>query len=190
MSSSLIRQDLGPMVVGYLLVMGSLAIGLRIVQRPGKAKAASAAGADKPATADNTAEATSATEADGLAAADQKARAGQVASRAAATGAAGGADNVQAGRPPATAGQVTGAGWLRALAPDPGWRRLAIFSLSTAVGGYLLLMAVIIGYYFGISPVAGNFVHSAFSGCAMLIGLAAPVFIALSWLAERKGWRI
>jgi len=33
-------------------------------------------------------------------------------------------------------------------------------------------------------------VHSAFSGCALLIGLATPVFIALSWLVERKGWRI
>lgn len=65
-----------------------------------------------------------------------------------------------------------------------------IHYLGTAVGGYLLLMAVIIGYYFGISPVAGNFVQSAFSGCALLIGLATPVFIALSWLVERKGWRI
>ena len=117
------------MVVGYLLIMGTLATGLRVVQRSGKAGADDAAGAGRT-------------------------------------------------RP-------------RALArPGPGWRRLAIFSLGTAVGGYLLLMAVIIGYYFGISPVAGNFVHSAFSGCAMLIGLAVPVFVALSWLAERKGWRI
>jgi hypothetical protein len=38
--------------------------------------------------------------------------------------------------------------------------------------------------------VSGNFVESAFSGCAMLIGLAAPVFLALSWLADRKGWRL
>ena len=79
---------------------------------------------------------------------------------------------------------------LRAIvAPEPGWRRFVIHYLGTAVGGYLLLMVVIIGYYFGISPVAGNFVQSAFSGCALLIGLATPVFIALSWLVERKGWR-
>ncbi len=127
------------MIVGYLLIMGTLAIGLRIVQRSGKAEGGNAAEAGQPAKADKPAKA---------------AKAGTLAR------------------------------------PGPGWRRLAIFSLSTAVGGYLLLMAVIIGYYFGISPVAGNFVHSAFSGCAMLIGLAAPVFIALSWLAERKGWRI
>jgi Family of unknown function (DUF6256) len=139
MSSSLIRQDLVPMIVGYLLIMGTLAIGLRIVQRSGKAEGGNAAEAGKPAKAGQPAKAD---------------KAGTLAR------------------------------------PGPGWRRLAIFSLSTAVGGYLLLMAVIIGYYFGISPVAGNFVHSAFSGCAMLIGLAAPVFITLSWLAERKGWRI
>jgi hypothetical protein len=135
------------MIVGYTLIMAALAIGLRIVQRSGKAEVG-------------------------------KAEVGKAA-----------ADTSQTVR----AGQVTGAGRTRLRAyvrPDPGWRRLAIFSLSTAVGGYLLLMVVIIGYYFGISPVAGNFVHSAFSGCAMLIGLAAPVFIALSWLAERKGWRI
>jgi hypothetical protein len=140
-SSSLIRQDLVPMIVGYALIMTALAIGLRIVQRSGKAKTVSTASSSQPTEA--------------------------------------------------TAGPVTGRTRPRVLVrPDPGWRRLAIFSLSTAVGGYLLLMVVIIGYYFGISPVAGNFVHSAFSGCAMLIGLAAPVFIALSWLAERKGWRI
>jgi len=127
------------MIVGYLLIMATLAIGLRIVQRSGKAEAG------------------------------QTAKAGQT----------------------AEGGQTAKAGQTGTLArPGPGWRRLALFSLSTAVGGYLLLMAVVIGYYFGISPVAGNFVHSAFSGCAMLIGLAAPVFIALSWLAERKGWRI
>ena len=74
--------------------------------------------------------------------------------------------------------------------PQPGWRRLVIHCLGTAVGGYLLLMVVIIGYYFGIAPIAGNFVQSAFSGCALLLVLAAPVFFGLSWLAERKGWRI
>ena len=72
----------------------------------------------------------------------------------------------------------------------PGWRRLAVHSLATAVGGYLVLMAVIILYYNEVAPVSGNFVVSAFSGCAMLIGLAAPVFLALSWLADRKGWRL
>jgi hypothetical protein len=151
-SSSLIRQDLVPMVVGYVLIMGALAIGLRIVQRSGKGRAGAA---------------------ETLGAADGRRPAGPPA--------------------PAPEGQVAVRSRLLAVAaPQPGWRRLAVFSLGTAVGGYLLLMVVIIAYYVGIGVPhsAGTFVPSAFSGCAMLIGLAAPVFAGLSWLAARKGWRI
>jgi hypothetical protein len=135
MSSSLIRQDLGPMVVGYLLIMGSLAIGLRMAQRAAARSGKSRSEESRP----------------------EEPRPGRLALTARV---------------------------------KPGWRRLGVHSLATAVGGYLVLMAVIILYYFGVAPVAGNFVESAFSGCAMLIGLAAPVFLALSWLADRKGWRL
>jgi Family of unknown function (DUF6256) len=157
-SSSLIRQDLVPMIVGYALIMGALAAGLRIVQRSGRATTAETGAAE-------------------------------------ATGAAGAAGSgPPAGSPgPASTGRVTPRARLRAIvAPPPGWQRLAVYCLGTAVGGYLLLMAVIIAYYVGIGVPhsAGTFVPSAFSGCAMLIGLAAPVFVALSWLAARKGWRI
>jgi hypothetical protein len=147
--SSLIRSDLLPMIVGYVLIMGGLAIGLRIVQRSGKA----------------------ATDATASAARSQRAA------------------DLPA---PVPAGQVTGRARLRAIArPEPGWRRLAVHSLGTAVGGYLVLMAVVIAYYYGVGVAhGGNFVQSAFTGCALLLGLAAPVFIAASWLAYRKGWRI
>jgi hypothetical protein len=160
MSSSLIRQDLGPMVVGYLLIMGSLAIGLRMVQRSGKA-------------ADVT---------------NAKRRAGQPAS----TSVPAPPRPPSPDRPDPKTGRVTARARLRAIVrPEPGWRRLAIYSLGTAVGGYLLLMAVITAYYYGVGVAhGGNFVQSGFSGCALLLGLAAPVFIALSWLTERKGWRL
>jgi hypothetical protein len=125
MSSSLIRQDLVPMVAGYALVMGALTTGLLLARR-------------SPARS-------------------QELRSGRLAVTARV---------------------------------KPGWRRLGIHSLATAVGGYLVLMAVIILYYNEVAPVSGDFVESAFSGCAMLIGLAAPVFLALSWLADRKGWRL
>ena len=125
MSSSLIRQDLVPMIVGYVLIMGGLATGLLLARRPPGEK--------------------------------QELRSGRLAVTARV---------------------------------KPGWRRLAVHSLGTAVGGYLVLMVVVILYYNGVAPVAGDFVVSAFSGCAMLIGLAAPVFLALSWLADRKGWRL
>jgi hypothetical protein len=162
MSSSLIRQDLGPMVVGYLLVMGSLAIGLRIVQRSGKAAAGT----------------------------DAKPRAGQPKPAPVSTSVPAPTRTPTPDRP--DPGRVTGRARLRAIVrPEPGWRRLAIHSLGTAVGGYLLLMAVLIAYYYGVGVAhGGNFVQSGFSGCAMLIGLAAPVFLVLSWLADRKGWRL
>jgi hypothetical protein len=165
-SSSLIRQDLVPMVVGYVLIMGTLAIGLRVVQRSGKTKAAGAAAitdGGRSAGPPNPAPV-----------------AAPVPAAAAATASL-----------TRDAGRVTARARLRSMVrPEPGRRRLAIHYLGTAVGGYLLLMVVIIAYYFGIAPVAGNFVHSAFSGCALLIGLSAPVFFGLSWLVERKGWRI
>jgi hypothetical protein len=164
MSSSLIRQDLGPMVVGYLLVMGSLAIGLRIVQRSGKAAAVT----------------------------DTKRRAGQPNLAPVSTSVPAPTRTPTPDRPDPGTGRVTAGARLRAIVrPEPGWRRLAIYSLGTAVGGYLLLMVVLTAYYYGVGVAhGGNFVQSGFSGCALLLGLAAPVFIALSWLTERKGWRL
>jgi hypothetical protein len=155
-SSELIRQDIVPIVTGYVLLMGALAIGLRISRRSsarrGAADAGSAAGQARPASSQPA-------EPDlQEAAAEHGFRPGRL--------------NLTA-------------------RVKPGWRRLAVHSLAMAVGGYLVLMAVIISYYFGVAPPnGGNFVESAFSGCAMLLGLAAPVFLALSWLAYRKGWKI
>jgi hypothetical protein len=167
-SSSLIRQDLVPMVAGYVLVMGTLGIGLRLARRSARAEAAGAAAVtdpDRPADDPNAP----------LVAAPVPAPAAALVPVPAAQ----------------ETGRMTGRERLRAIVrPGPGWRRLVIHCLGMAVGGYLLLMVVIIGYFYGIAPVAGNFVQSAFSGCALLIGLATPVFIALSWLVERKGWRI
>jgi hypothetical protein len=129
MSSLLIRQDLGPMVVGYLLVMGALALGLRIVRRSGT------------------------------------------------------------GPGP---GPAPGPGRARRelstrITPRPGWARLITHLAITAAGGYLLLMIVVIGYYYGVARVGGQFLESAFTGCALLLGFSAPLFLAASWLAER--WR-
>jgi hypothetical protein len=175
MSSALIRQDLVPMVVGYLLIMGALAIGLRLVRRSARAGAAGAAVTNpgRPVGQPSPAPVSAPV------ATSVPARAGAPVPGPAAR---------ETARETA---QVTGRARLRAIVrPAPGWRRLVIHCLGTALGGYLLLMAVIIGYYYGVAPVAGNFVQSGFSGCALLLGLAAPVFFALSWLVERKGWRI
>jgi hypothetical protein len=66
-----------------------------------------------------------------------------------------------------------------------GWWRLARQVAGTMVGGYLLLMAIVILYYYLVARVGGAFIKSAFTGCALLIGLVTPVFAAASWLAER-----
>jgi hypothetical protein len=47
-SSSLIRQDLVPMVAGYVLVMGTLGIGLRLARRSARAGAAGTAAVTNP----------------------------------------------------------------------------------------------------------------------------------------------
>ena len=78
-----------------------------------------------------------------------------------------------------------------ATPPGPGQRTgraaLARQIAGTVIGGYLLLMAVIVAYYFGVARVGPGFLESALTGTALLLGLAAPVFVALSWLAERRG---
>jgi predicted alpha/beta hydrolase len=152
MSSMLLRQDVGPMVVGYALVMGALAIGLRMLRRsvskPGTESAESRARAisrSRPASR-------------------SRARPGPV-SRA------------RADLPAVTSMQ-------------PGWPRLILHYVGTAVGGYLLLMIILILYYQFVSTFGGDFIASGFSGCGLLLGLSAPVFLALSWLAERTGWRL
>jgi hypothetical protein len=66
------------------------------------------------------------------------------------------------------------------------WLRLIRELGVTFVGGYLLLMVVVIAYYYGVARVTGNFIESAFTGCAMLLGLSLPVFLAAIWLLERR----
>jgi len=66
-----------------------------------------------------------------------------------------------------------------------GRAALARHVTSTVVGGYLLLIAVVVAYYYGVARVGPGFLQSEVTGTALLIGLAAPVFIAASWLAGR-----
>jgi hypothetical protein len=66
-----------------------------------------------------------------------------------------------------------------------GWTALARHVTGTGVAGYLLLMAVVVAYYYAVARVGPGFLESAVTGNALLIGLAAPVFAAASWLAER-----
>ncbi len=88
---------------------------------------------------------------------------------------------------PGPAGSPAGSG---TVAPGGrAWLRLIRHLAATVAGGYLVLMAVVIGYYFGVARVSGNFLESAFTGCALLLGLSSPAFFAASWLAERRDRR-
>jgi Family of unknown function (DUF6256) len=136
MSSSLIRQDVLPVGVGYLLVMGALGTGLWLIRRQhGDAPAANS----------------------------EPDREADVAPRSRYR----------------EAGAAAGTG---TADPRPDWLRLARYYAGTAIGGYLLLMAVVIGYYYGVARVGGAFIVSAFTGCALLIALSTPVYAVASWV--------
>ena len=78
----------------------------------------------------------------------------------------------------------------RTTPPGPGqrtgWAALVRRVAGTVADGYLLLIAVVVAYYFGVARVGPGFLESEVTGTALLLGLATPVFTALSWLTERR----
>jgi Family of unknown function (DUF6256) len=173
MSSLLIREDLVPMVVGYLLVMGALAVGLRIVRRDASASEPTPA----PEIAAGAPQGPSPVPA-------PKAAAGLTQGPSPAPAAtAPGQPPASEPTPSARRGPLARAGI--GMLIRPGWPRLIRHLLATALGGYLVLMVVIVAYYFGVHAVH-SLVQSALTGCGLLLGLSIPVFLALSWLAERR----
>ena len=87
----------------------------------------------------------------------------------------------ETGRPPGGRAAVPGA--------PRGWAALIRHVLRTTIGGYLLLVAVSVAYYYGIARVGGEFLYSVVTGSALLIGLTMPVFAAASWVSERTHHR-
>jgi len=57
---------------------------------------------------------------------------------------------------------------------------------GTALGGYLVLMAIVVLYYYGVAKVGSDFLESAVTGCALLLGLCLPLYAAASWLSVRR----
>jgi uncharacterized protein DUF6256 len=87
-------------------------------------------------------------------------------------------------------GRAEGPDGRRTTPPGPGqrtgWVALVRRVAGTVAGGYLLLLAVVVAYYFGVAKDGTGFLESEVTGTALLLGLAAPVFAALSWLTERR----
>ncbi|WP_370066090.1 DUF6256 family protein [Streptacidiphilus sp. MAP5-3] len=70
-----------------------------------------------------------------------------------------------------------------------GWPALLWQTGATALGGYVLLMVVIVAFYQGVSKVGGHFLASAVTGCAVLIAVSMPLYLAATWLSERRRTR-
>jgi hypothetical protein len=157
MPAALLRQDLLPIGVGYLLVMGSLAVGLRILRRA----------RPEAGQAPDSASARQATKQPAASPGDTTPRQSPARPR------------------PELAPAERGPRWWRAVT-QPGWPSLTTHWVTTAIGGYLVLMAIIVLYFYGVTPVGGQFVPSALTGCAALLGICTPLFLAASWLTTRR----
>lgn len=160
------RQALIPMSAGYLILMTALGFGLRRLYRP---RGAPSGAEPSPGQGEEPEQALAAPPGQG----EQPEQ----------------APPAPAASPPGRAPALP-PGKALASPPRPGQRTgraaLARQIASTVIGGYLLLMAVIVAYYFGVARVGPGFLESALTGTALLLALAAPVFVALSWLAERR----
>ncbi|MFD5316888.1 DUF6256 family protein [Streptomyces sp. NPDC127098] len=71
-----------------------------------------------------------------------------------------------------------------------GWPEFARQLARTFVGGWLLLMVVIVGYYGGIARHNATFVWHAFTGTLSLMAITYPLFLGATWVFLRvAGWR-
>jgi Family of unknown function (DUF6256) len=66
-----------------------------------------------------------------------------------------------------------------------GWPALLWHVLADALGGYLLLAVVVVLYYYFVAKVASNFLDSEFSGAALLLAIALPIYLGGTWLRQR-----
>ena len=75
--------------------------------------------------------------------------------------------------------------------PGPArWSRLLAYLLTTAAGGYVLFLAIVLIYYFTLGGESARFVRDAvFGGGWLAFGIAIPAFMAAAWLENRLGPR-
>jgi hypothetical protein len=73
---------------------------------------------------------------------------------------------------------------------DRGWPAFLYHALTDALGGYLLLAGVVVLYYYFVARLGGNFLDSEFSGSALLLAIAFPIFLAGSLLRRHRRGRV
>ncbi len=69
---------------------------------------------------------------------------------------------------------------------DHGWVAVIAHVAADMIGGYLLLLAVVVGYYYGVAKVGSDFLVSALTGSALILAVSLPVSAAASWLYRRR----
>jgi Family of unknown function (DUF6256) len=69
---------------------------------------------------------------------------------------------------------------------DRGWPALLYHVLTDFLGGYLLLAVVVVLYYYFVARVGGGFLDSEFSGAAVLLAIALPIYLVATWLRQRR----
>jgi hypothetical protein len=69
---------------------------------------------------------------------------------------------------------------------DRGWPAFLYHALTDELGGYLLLAGVVVLYYYFVARVGGSFLDSEFSGSAILLAIAFPIYAAASWLRQHR----
>ncbi len=72
---------------------------------------------------------------------------------------------------------------------DRGWLALLYHAVTDALGGYLLLAGVVVLYYYFVARVGGSFLDSEFTGSALLIAIAFPVYAAASLVGRYRSGR-
>jgi Family of unknown function (DUF6256) len=72
---------------------------------------------------------------------------------------------------------------------DRGWPAFLYHALTDALGGYLVLAGVVVLYYYFVARLGGNFLDSEFSGSAVLLAVAYPIFFVASLLRQHRRGR-
>ncbi|RMI39592.1 hypothetical protein EBN88_14460 [Streptomyces triticirhizae] len=70
-----------------------------------------------------------------------------------------------------------------------GWAALAWRVAETVLGGWAVLVVVLLGYYYGLADLGGGFLVGGLAGSAALLAIALPLFALASWGWERAGAR-
>ena len=66
-----------------------------------------------------------------------------------------------------------------------GWWAFVRYLLGTAIGGWALLMAVVLLYYVAVAGQGHAFLVAAFTGTALMaFGIGVPSLLLIAWFAD------